>query len=263
MTFATPTPELLADPVWRLTSGFYTIRSEQGKPIPFIPFDEQRQVIDAIYVHGEREIITPKPRQVHLSTVIAIIITDSILFGTSVQCTLLDLTAPAAKKKLEQMVIYAFDHLPDAIQNMYETQRALRDGIFRVKHKHSPDPNASSVFYAGDQARGGTNQILWMSEWAEIAADDPSRSSEYLRGAWPSAEQGIRIIETTWWGGQKGDVWNIAKKGLGADGNPLPKHLRSPGSPCVLFFPWWKMKKYRMAGSESFLRQKPGTISKP
>ena len=46
-------------------------------------------------------------------------------------------------------------------------------------------------------ARGGSNDFLWISEWGPIQLDDPRRSAEIRSGALPSARHGTIVIETT------------------------------------------------------------------
>ena len=247
-----PTPELdmakLADPLWRLTSGaLYVIRSEAGEPIPFVPTPQQLAVIEEIYIHNAKVLVIPKARQVRMSTVIAMIVLDTVLFGTSVQCSLCDIDIPNADRKLDEKVFYAFERLPAALRHYWTPiKKTLSPGIFTIQH--GTDSTNKSTFYAGQKARGGTNQILWMSEWAELAAKHPAMSAEYLRGAWPAAAEGLRIIESTWYGGKSGDVWGIAKKGLDPHtGLPLPREKCTALTPRILFFPWYVIPSRRLA----------------
>lgn len=237
----------LADPFWRLTGGMlYQIRSEDGEPIPFIPTPQQLAVIEEIYNHGARTLVIPKARQVRMSTVIAMIVLDTVLFGSSVQCSLCDIDIPNADRKLDEKVFFAFERLPERLRHYWTPiKKTLSPGIFTIQHGN--DTKSKSTFYAGQKARGGTNQILWMSEWAELAAKHPAMSAEYLRGAWPAAAEGIRIIESTWYGGKSGDVWGIAKKGLDPHtGLPLPREKCTPRTPRVMFFPWYVIAARRL-----------------
>lgn len=242
------------DPFWRLTcGGIYKIRSEDGEPIDFIPTPQQLVVLEEIYIHGSRTLVVPKARQVRMSTVIALIVLDTILFGSSVQCSLCDIDIPNADRKLDEKVFFAYERLPEALKGYWTTiKKSLSPGIFTIQH--GDDATSKSTFYAGQKARGGTNQILWMSEWAELAAKHPAMSAEYLRGAWPAAAEGIRIIESTWYGGKSGDVWGIAKKGLDPHtGLPLARDKCTPRTPRVLFFPWYVIAARRLPCHEPSL----------
>lgn len=254
-----PTPDMVADPVWRLCCGhIYKIRSEDGEPISFVPTLPQLKIIEAVYIKGWRTIVVPKARQVRVSTVLALICLDWILFSTSAQVSLADIDIPAAQRKLDEKLYYAYERLPEQFKRLWDVKKKMSPGTLTVHHKvnKANDPNAKSVFYAGQRARGGTNQILWMSEWAELASKRPAESSEHLRGAWPAAARGIRIIESTWYGGQSGDVWGIAKKGLDEVTKlPLAEDKCSELTPRILFFPWYVIPERRLECKPEQIKQ--------
>lgn len=252
-------PNQLADPVWRLTSGFYQIRSEEGKAIPFIPTPQQRKVIEAVYVNKFQIIGIPKARQVRMSTLICLICLDTALFGTGNQISILDKDVGSARKKMDEKIWFAYDRLPDSLKDeLWEVQfRSLHpSAAFKIAHKlHGKQKDgsyiSSSAIYAGDNPQGTTNQLLFCSEWAEVAVMDPSKSTKYLRGAWPTAEKGLRIIESTWKGGKSGEVYGIMKWGLDSSGLPLADHDVKHGLPKVLFFPWYVLPDRRIPGDPS------------
>ncbi len=253
--------ELIKDPVWRLSHGFYTIRNEQGKPQKFIPNEEQKEVLQEIYIHGSSIIIIIKARQLGMSTLIALVILDTLLFGTSVECNLTDYNSINAKKKLREKILYAYDRLQPEFRAQYVVYaRSLQKGEFSIgpvvpPQGQSADEKPYSVFIAGETARGGTFQISWFSEWWETAARHPQRSEDILTAGWPAGEQGLRIVETTVHGGQHGEVWSLTKQGLDFHGEPLARHLRTRSTPAIMFFPWWKKDAYREEGSPSLIRQ--------
>jgi hypothetical protein len=109
-----------------------------------------------------------------------------------------------------------------------------------AKHVHWVKSNDSQItvdvgstgersFYAGMNARGGSNDFLWISEWGVIQHEDPKRSGRIRSGALPSARHGITVVETTWAGGKGGDVWELLEPSLTTKANDW----------CVRFFPWW------------------------
>jgi hypothetical protein len=247
-------PHHLADPIWRLTSGFYTIRAEGNiGPIPFIPTPPQMEVIRQIYVLKREILIIPKARQVRMSTLICLICLDSVLFGASVQVRLVDQDVASANYKMEEKVFYAFDRLPSQLRDTVWRARKIASphATLKIDHLLRRDGDAipTSVFHTGENARGTTNQILFMSEWPEVAVKDPVKSKEYLDGAWPSGQKGLRIIESTWKGGKTGECWPLVSPGLDPiTGLPLPDEAIKPGMPKVLFFPWYCLPDRRIAG---------------
>lgn len=255
-----PTPEDMGDPLWRICH-IYTIRSEEGKPVSFKPNEEQMEVLREIYEYGSSIIVIVKARQLGMSTLLAIICLDCILFGTSIETGLIDYNSNNAKKKLREKVFYAFDRLHPALKACYKVySRSIQKGEFSIgpvwgaASTDKTDEQPYSTFYAGETPRGGTFQFLWFSEWWETAARFPQRSEDILTAGWPAGEQGVRVIETTVHGGKRGEAWNITKQGLGHNGVPLARELRTSKTPVVVFFPWWKKAKYREQGSLELVR---------
>lgn len=250
----------MADPIWRLQN-IYTIRSEEGKPIPFRPNPEQMQIINEIYIHGSLILVVLKARQLGVSTLLCLISLDTILFGTSVEVILIDYNSINAKKKLREKVLYAWDNLNPMLKAQYFIKtKSLQTGEFSIGPVHLQGQRGDegnrpySTYIAGETPRGGTFQFTHISEWWEIAARFPQRSLDILTAGWPAGEQGVRVIETTVHAGKHGEVWHIAKQGLNYNDEPLPRELRSPKTPVVMFFPWWTKASYREHGSASLIR---------
>ena len=94
-----------------------------------------------------------------------------------------------------------------------------------VKYSRFEDAKAS-VLYAGTHSRGGSNSLVWVSEWGTIQATDIARSEEILTGALPSVGDGICVIESTWRGGRHGHLWGLVKQ---AWRRPKSRRDRSTG----------------------------------
>ena len=230
------------DPVWRLNHLYWVKAADTGKAVPFVPKNEQRVLIEAVYVKRLRNILVPKARQLGISTVISLIILDCLLFHGGVQAAIIDLTQPDATKKLRNKILFAFEHLPDVLRGNYEVLKS-NDHVFSLKVRGSKTDGESEV-QAGMNARGDTFQVLMISEWGKIAFSDPIRSQEILTGAMPAAKKGIRFIETTWKGAKQGDLWEIMKRAMEtkpADMTEEDFHL--------FFFPWWGDPDYALAGN--------------
>jgi hypothetical protein len=86
-----------------------------------------------------------------------------------------------------------------------------------------------SVVFATTRGRGGDCSMLHVSEWGPIAAKDPARSNEIRTGAFPAARMGRRAVETTWYGGKTGDLWELIKPIIEQDPNANGR---------IFFFPW-------------------------
>lgn len=228
-----PTPEQLArlearlrDRMWRLCSGeIYKISTADGRGIiPFIPSPEQRKIFEAL-IGGSKQLMLPKCRRPGFSTALGIWSVDSLLFVGGLQISLIDQNQEDASRKLENIVLLAFDELPSWLRlrcKVYSRHGSQFSVAMAGKRR--------STFYAGMNARGGSNDLLWVSEWGVIQFEDPKRSAKIRSGALPSARHGITVVETTWAGGKRGDVFELLE----------PVLLGESDDWDVLFSPWWK-----------------------
>lgn len=231
-----------ADPVWRLRNIYHIKDAASGKAIRFEPRPEQEEIIEAVYKKGERNILIPKARQLGMSTVISLIILDSLLFVGGTQAAIVDLTQPDATKKLRNKIVFGFEHLPEVLRAEYEILKS-NDHVFSVRLKNKEGDGESEV-QAGMNARGDTYQILHISEWGRIQWNDPLRSLEILTGALPAAKAGVRFIETTWKGGKSGELWDIMERAVSVRAED-----RTREDFVVHFFPWWGDPAYSLEGS--------------
>jgi hypothetical protein len=62
------------DPIWRIST-LYSIRTRDGKVIPFRPKSQQAQVLEMIFSQGLKRIVILKARQLGFSTLLGIICT--------------------------------------------------------------------------------------------------------------------------------------------------------------------------------------------
>ena len=240
------TPEDLAllkldDPIWRLCNLYSVKDKETGRIVPFEPNAEQMEVINAVYVDGDKRILIIKCRQRGFSTLIAIMCLDLALFLEVSQCSIVDQTQPDAQEKIASKVKLALENIADEIREQFEFGK-YNDGQIDVRPRDSGD--AFSVIYGGKNARGGTNDLLHISEMGPISFEDPKRAKDIVTGAMPSAEQGITIIETTWMGGKGGHLWEFTKGAL----ETLPED-RTEKDFRLIFVPWHTDPLYTLEGN--------------
>lgn len=232
-----PDDEALADPLWRLAH-LYSIKDRNGQVVPFEPNREQAEVIISIHCRGWRRILIPKARQLGMSTVLAIICLDFALFAEGFQAALVDRKADEAEKKMREKVRLAWELLPADLRGKLELPAGY-DTTTRIGFKSKGSDEAASCMEVGINYRGGTVQLLWVSEWGWIQANDANRSKEIAAGSLPAAEEGIVVVETTWEGGKSGDVWPLVK-----EATETPEPLKGPKSWRILFFSWFTNPGY-------------------
>ncbi|WP_153811573.1 hypothetical protein [Terrimicrobium sacchariphilum] len=177
-----------------------------------------------------------------MSTAIGIYAADDAIFNAGRQISIVDRNEDDASKKLQNIIKVAYNSMPDEIRSRIVV---VRDNDKSWKVQIASGKFIGSAIYAGKNARGGTNQILHVSEWGVIQADDPKRSEEILTGALPSAEHGVTIVETTWKGGRKGHLWNLVK-----EAQSVPADKRTKDDWLVFFFPWYNDPTYTREGPE-------------
>jgi hypothetical protein len=217
----------LQDPLWRL-SNLYSIKDEQtGRSIPFSPRDEQKEVINHLINEPQVPIYIIKSRRLGMSTNLGLFMADNAVFNSGFKGSLIDQNQADAHRKMADIMRFGIMSLPEPILKTLEFPKR-NDGEMTLQVKGKPETSVSTI-YAGMGARGGTSSMLWVSEWGPIAATDPTRSREIRTGALPSARQGMKVVETTWYGGKTGDLWELIKPILEKDPNAEGR---------VLFFPW-------------------------
>ncbi len=238
------TKEQILDPVWRLHNLYCCKRASDGRIVPFTPRQEQAEVFDRLLVKKQKRLIILKARRLGMSTAIDILIADQVAWNSGLQASIVDQTAADAERKLSTIVKTALAGMPQEWQDRVKYTKDSGS----ILELSIADDTASAIF-AGLRARGGTNNILHLSEWGVIQADDPGRSEEILTGAIPSAEHGTIIVETTWKGGKGGHLWKLVKQAM-----ETPDESKTEKDWHLLFFPWWTDSTYRIDGD-------PATIS--
>jgi len=226
---------------WRLRNLYSIKDAETGQIKPFTPRREQETIFQALG-SGVCKIIILKARRLGMSTAIDVYAADEAAFNAGVQISIVDQNQDDASKKLNSIVKIALDSLPAPIRDRLKYPRK-NDSAVEIC---SVSDDTTSAIYAGKNARGGTNQLLHVSEWGVIQADDPKRSEEILTGALPSAEHGVTIIETTWKGGRGGHLWNLVKEAM-----EMPSDQRTKNDWHLFFFPWWTDLTYSEPGDVS------------
>jgi hypothetical protein len=221
--------EALRSPCWRL-SDLYSIRTRDGSIVPFIPRQQQQQIIGLIYQRDCRRIIILKARQLGMSTCLGVICADRLCFGMGQQVSLVDQTLEDARQKLRDITLVAYESMIPDLKRELPIVRS-NSGELAVKFIGHEEAKTNTMF-AGTHARGGANSFLWISEWGVIQATDLARSEEILTGALPSVGDGVCVVETTWKGGRNGHLWSLVKSAL-----ETPEDQKGPLDWRVVFFP--------------------------
>ena len=186
------------DPVFRI-SNLYSIRTREGKVIPFRPRPQQPQVLDMSYRQKLKRVCILKARQLGFSTLLGMVCLDQLCWSVGRQVSLVDKTQEDARQKLKNIVALAYDSLHAELKARFLVDRA-NAGEFGVRF-HEYDSAQTSTMYAVTHARGGSNSLLWVSEWGH-SGHRPSPERGDSHGGYSSATNGTIVVETTWRGGK-------------------------------------------------------------
>lgn len=218
---------ILESPLERLST-LYSCREEgTGRAIPFRPRAEQSEVFRLLEEKPTEPIYIIKSRRLGLSTALCNYQADKAAFAQGWRGMLIDQTQADATKKMEEIIRFAVDNLPEELLTRYEFPKR-NDTQLRIRLKGEKETE-DSVIYSLTSGRGGDTSMLHVSEWGPIQATDAKRSAEIRSGSFPAARRGRRVVETTWMGGKAGDLWELIEPIL--DGTPGARGT-------LLFFPW-------------------------
>jgi len=211
----------LGDREWRMDN-LYQIEDKMGNVVPFVRNDSQRE----FWHHMWWLNVILKDRQRGFSTLIAIFILDSCLFAPNTTAGIIDITLPDAKKKLGK-ILFAYDRLPESIKAEVPTLTRAKESIEWV--------NGSRVDVSTSH-RGGTLQILHISEYGKIAARKPDVAKEIKTGAMNTVAAGNFMIVESTAEGQEGEFFEICQE---SQRQAAAKSILTPLDFKFHFFGWW------------------------
>lgn len=213
--------ERLADREWRIDNLYY-IKDKLGNTVKFVRNESQRQFWHQMWFLN----LILKDRQRGFSTLIAIFILDYCLFNSGTEAGIVDITLPDAKKKLGK-IKFAYDNLPAWFRETVTLTTEAKETLAWS--------NGSSVS-VGTSHRGGTLQILHISEMGKIAAKFPERAREIRTGAMNTVAPGRFIFNESTAEGNAGEYYEDCQTSRellesGAELTPLDYKFH--------FFAWW------------------------
>lgn len=217
----------------RLTTGLYHIIDEGGRSVPFVLNDVQTSMMRAIWYWN----LILKARQHGISTLICMLMLDAAIWQPNTQCGVVDATLTDAEKKLDK-VKFAYNALPPEVRKAVPVKRENNTEL-ELK-------NGSSI-NVGTSHRGGTLQILHVSEMGKIAATAPRRSREIRTGAFGTVHAGNTVFVESTAEGAAGDFFELVQEADKAKqaGKPL-----SPLDFKLIFLPWWARAQYRLPAQD-------------
>jgi hypothetical protein len=207
----------------------YQIVNPTGKTVTFKRNEAQRVLWHSLHYWN----LILKARQRGISTFVALIMLDACLFNANTNCGLIDATLTDATKKLDK-IRFAYKNLPAELRRI---RPLLSDNATSLEWLNG------SRIDVGTSHRGGTLQILHVSEMGKIAATTPKRSREIRTGAFGTVHQNALVFVESTAEGAAGDFYDlvqaadaIAKSGA----KPAPQQFK------LIFLPWYRHETYNL-----------------
>ena len=231
-------PETLAklrDPWVRLNT-LYHIIDKNGQKIRFKVNAVQKELYNNMHYRN----VILKGRQMGLTTMIQLFMLDRCLFHPNISGGVVAHTLADATEFFERKLRYAYYALPAEIKQD-PNFKLVSDSRRKLKFANN------SQIYVGTNLRGGTYNILHLSEFGILCAQDPKKAQEIADGALNTVAVGNYIFIESTAAGQKGDFYDRAVKSETITQRSMSTGKKlSPLQYKFFFFPWWKHPEYRI-----------------
>ncbi len=249
----------LDNQLWRL-SHLYWIENKAGQMQRFSMNRAQRRVYDGMH---ERNAIL-KARQLGISTFVSLLMLDRCLFQPNYHAGIIDKALPDAEQKLGK-IRFAWenlDHLPPHAsleeQALAELGRLIKENTGQLRSgKQSPITDTrsrigfsnGSDIRIGTTLRGGTMQMLHISELAHTSVHSPWRAREIRTGGINTVPQtGSIFLESTHEGGRFGVNYEFMEQAM----ENRAKEELSPLEFAFFFLSWFDHDEYQLKGRNTW-----------
>lgn len=217
----------LSDRIWRLNN-LYKIKDKSGRVVQFVLNRAQRRLLKSLHHRG----VILKARQLGFSTFIQLYMLDYCLFNAHQSAGIVAQDRDTAEDIFDNKIRFAFDNLPEAIRlHLAPRQESARELEFA---------NGSRIV-VGTSLRGGTFQMVHVSEYGKIAAKYPAKAREIKTGTFETVPaEGFLYVESTA-EGNEGEFFDLVKD---ARDHADSGRSLSPLQFKFHFFPWWEEREY-------------------
>ena len=199
--------ELLQDPDWRL-SNLYKIKDKSGNIVDFKPNWAQKAVLNTTNLN-----IILKARQLGMTTLHALRFLDACLFVPNTNAAIVADNKDVAKEVFVDKVKFAYDNLPQFVRDM---NPAYRDNVHEMRFSNG------SVFRVATSLRGGTIQLLHITEFAKVCQENPSKANEIISGALNAVQAGQFVCMESTARGRDGHFYNLCKEAQASKDTKMP-----------------------------------------
>lgn len=218
--------ELLRDKEWRMFN-LYKIKDKEGEVIDFVPNWAQETLMGQTNLN-----LVLKARQLGITTFHALSFLDDCLFKPNTNAAIVADSRDIAREIFIDKVKFAYDNLPKFIRDMCH---AYRDNVHEMRFSNG------SVFRVATSLRGGTLQLLHITEFAKVCQENPTKANEIISGALNAVQAGQFVCIESTARGRDGHFYNLCKEAKALEDN---KTTLGALDWKLWFFPWWKHPDY-------------------
>lgn len=218
--------KLLGDQEWRLNN-LYKIKDKEGVVVDFKLNWAQQSLMTATNLN-----IVLKARQLGITTFHAIKFLDLCLFQPNTNAAIVADNKDIAREIFVDKVKFAYDNLPGFVRDMCH---AYRDNVHEMRFSNG------SVFRVATSLRGGTLQLLHITEFAKVCQENPTKANEIISGALNAVQAGQFVCIESTARGREGHFYNLCKAAQAMEDTQTPLGTLDWR---LWFFPWWKHPDY-------------------
>lgn len=222
-------PSRLYDKEYRLNN-LYWIVDKGGNSIQFNLNETQAKVLKSL---TNKNLIL-KARQLGMSTFCVLYLLDEVIFNENISAGIVSYSLPHAQHIFKNIVGHAIDKFPKELGSLGITAKSTKEINF---------DNGSSL-RVDTSLRGGTTQLVLVTEFGKTCARSPIRSDEIIAGTLESVPaDGLILIEST----GEGTSGPFAEMCLSA--NARGNENLTEFDYKLHFFPWYLDDSYEYSGN--------------
>ena len=224
----------LCSPTWRLNN-LYKVRNKSGDVVTFKPNPVQKDLFDNMHTRT----VIPKARQHGITTAVALYFVDCCMCTPNLRCAIIAHRESDAIKIFATKIKFPIEHIDEDLKPYFPKVKRMTSEVVEFSN--------GSVLYADTMVRSDTLNHLHISELGKMAAWYPVKAEEVRTGAFPAAEKGQIIIESTMEGnfGLMAEISNKAYKLKERRKSLGPKDFK------LLFYPWHASADYQLDDKET------------
>lgn len=219
----------------RLRDGFYTIKNEEGKAIPFRMNPAQERLLADLWTLN----LVLKARQLGFTTLIQLVLLDACLFTANTSAGIIAHNREDAEAFFDDKIKFAYDNLPAEFRHLVSaTQDSAKSLTFS---------NGSRI-RVGTSLRSGTFQYLHVSEFGKTCAQFPGKAKEIVTGAFNAVHAGHFIAVESTAEGQGGYFHDMV---MAAKRHAEMQRQLTPLDWKLHFFPWFDDGRYALSDDDT------------